>query len=245
MNPKLLFLGKPDEKDFHLLAQIMGVSPSGLEPLKQTAQVIEVAPGSQIYSHGKRYHDAMLLLAGSLESIDPDGTRHPIEAGQHTAGILPASQPASGQCISLTSARLFKADRAFLLALCHDKSLNTLTATTGSLEDFVANLRRVMITGHIEIPTLPDIGVKIARQIEDPKVDTLSLSRLIQMDPGLAGRIIQIANSPLFGGHGRIENLYDAVARLGRNTLRDVVTGIVLKNVFRTHDKDFRQRLKE
>lgn len=241
LSPKLILIGKPDKNDLCLLRQRFFLSEEAVGCLERVAQVVEATTDSQLYSQGKHYHDAMLLLSGTLAFIAPDGTRRQIEATQERTGVLPPNVPATDHCVAATPVRLLKANRTLLVRLCHGEP----PSATGPLEDLVVDLRNIMSEGRIEIPTIPDVGIRISRHIEDPKIDTMSLSNLIQMDPGIAGRIVQIANSPLFGRRGHIENLHEAVFRLGRDNLRDIVIGIVLKNVFRTHERAFRQRLKE
>ena len=46
-----------------------------------------------------------------------------------------------------------------------------------------------------ELPTLPDIVLKLQKMLQDPHSNAHSIARIIEVDPVLAGRILNIANS--------------------------------------------------
>ncbi|MCB1875310.1 MAG: HDOD domain-containing protein [Chromatiales bacterium] len=88
--------------------------------------------------------------------------------------------------------------------------------------------------GRLSIPSLPDVVVRISKALRDPDVDVATVAKLLQSDPALSGRIVQIANSPLYRGARQIERVQDAVSRLGLNATRNLVTSVVLKQTFQS-----------
>ncbi len=53
-------------------------------------------------------------------------------------------------------------------------------------------------------------------------------------DAALSARLIQVANSPLYRGRVEIEKLSNAISRLGMNTTRNLVTNLVMKQMFQS-----------
>ena len=49
------------------------------------------------------------------------------------------------------------------------------------------------------LPSLPEIALYINAALEKEDVSTKKLSKIIQMDPVMAARVVQVANSPLYG----------------------------------------------
>lgn len=49
--------------------------------------------------------------------------------------------------------------------------------------------------GKLVVPSLPEVITRIRQAINDQKRGTQQIAKLVQLDPGLAARIIQIANS--------------------------------------------------
>lgn len=73
------------------------------------------------------------------------------------------------------------------------------------------------------LPTLPDVHVRIAELLDDPYCDPKEVARTLELDPVLAGRLIQMANSALFGGMARTDSVSSALMRLGARETRSLV----------------------
>ncbi len=87
-------------------------------------------------------------------------------------------------------------------------------------------------SGTLELPSPPDLGVRIGRAIDKPEASSENIAKIIQLDPALTARLIQVANSPLYSGLGKISNCDMAVTRLGLSTTRNLVISFLLKNLF-------------
>lgn len=98
--------------------------------------------------------------------------------------------------------------------------------------------------GDYELPSMPDIAVKIGSAVENPDSSSDDLARIISADPPLAARLVRTANSPAFGGASNIIHCRDAVTRLGYGNTRNLVTSFVLKNLFTTDSPLIQQRMK-
>jgi HD-like signal output (HDOD) protein len=97
--------------------------------------------------------------------------------------------------------------------------------------------------GDYELPSMPDIAIKIGSAVENPNSSSEDLARIISADPPLAARLVRTANSPAFGGESRIIHCRDAVTRLGYGNTRNLVTSFVLKNLFTTDSPLIRQHM--
>ncbi|MBL4762942.1 MAG: HDOD domain-containing protein [Gammaproteobacteria bacterium] len=88
----------------------------------------------------------------------------------------------------------------------------------------------------LTFPTLPEVAIRVRDSIAQEDVSVKEVSDVIETDPVLAGRIIQVANSALYRGARAIENVNMAVGRLGLNTVRNLATSLVMKQLFQaTH----------
>lgn len=95
-----------------------------------------------------------------------------------------------------------------------------------------ARLDEVMLKS-IELPVLPATTQKVLGLMSDPDVSIEKVKRLIESDPGLATRILKIANSAFYGGYRDIQNLSQAILRLGLNAVRNIVVATSMKNVYK------------
>jgi HD-like signal output (HDOD) protein len=107
------------------------------------------------------------------------------------------------------------------------------------------DFHQVLRSPDLELPSVPDLALKIGKAIDDDNTLNQDIARLIQLDPSLAARLMQIVNSAAYCAGSRIETLGQAVARLGRPRVRNLVISCVLKNLFRTKSDVLRTRMRD
>lgn len=110
----------------------------------------------------------------------------------------------------------------------------------------LALLQRIIAdvkNGRLCLPTLPDIALRIRAAVGDPRRSSNDIARVVQFDPALAARMIQIANSPLYRGSKRFDNCHSAITRIGLAAVRNLVTGFALRNLFEARTPLLRERL--
>lgn len=96
----------------------------------------------------------------------------------------------------------------------------------------------------IKLPILPDIAMRIRSAMDNPATNAGHVAKIIQADPGIAARVITAANSPLYKGTENIDNLKDAVARIGMQGASNVVNSLTLAQLFQTRSKILDNRMK-
>ncbi len=87
-----------------------------------------------------------------------------------------------------------------------------VNATQGGMRNSII----AMVEEKGNIPPLPDILLRLESKIEDPKSNISDIAVLIETEPILSGRMIQLSNSVFFSrGGDKVENLSQAIIRLG------------------------------
>jgi HD-like signal output (HDOD) protein len=109
---------------------------------------------------------------------------------------------------------------------------------------FLQGFYRHFQQGELEVPSFPDVALKMRRAIQqDLGVD--EISKIINFDPALAGKLIQVVNSPLYRTATPISNCLNAVNRLGLSTTRNLVTAMSLKNLVSSDKQNIKKRIHE
>jgi HD-like signal output (HDOD) protein len=86
---------------------------------------------------------------------------------------------------------------------------------------FVQDLALEMSAGKIEIPSFPDVAVRIRKVLADENCDTAQIARVVSAEPAMAARLLQMANSAALNPNGsRITELKSAIARIGFSNVR-------------------------
>jgi HD-like signal output (HDOD) protein len=78
-----------------------------------------------------------------------------------------------------------------------------------------------------ELPTLPEVLFKVHELVNSDDGNATTLARITEHDPSLTTKILKVANSSYFGPvNQRISSLPLAIARIGFNEVRNIVTAI-------------------
>ena len=85
-----------------------------------------------------------------------------------------------------------------------------------------------------DLPPIPEVLINLENRVNDPDCDILEISGIIETEPVLSGRLIQLSNSVLFGGgQEKSVDVEDSVMRLGIKMVLDLAYTIQLPGVFK------------
>jgi putative nucleotidyltransferase with HDIG domain len=73
---------------------------------------------------------------------------------------------------------------------------------------------------------LPEVYHRARALSDDPHGDDGHLARIVETDPSLAGRLLRIVNSPLYGLPRPVDRVSQALALVGKRALRDLILAI-------------------
>jgi HD-like signal output (HDOD) protein len=91
----------------------------------------------------------------------------------------------------------------------------------GPAFDFVRKLAAELSGGQLELPSSPEVVVRVRKALADDNVSVQRLARLIGAEPAFAARILHLASSVAFNPDGRaVTDLNRAILRMGFNNVR-------------------------
>lgn len=97
----------------------------------------------------------------------------------------------------------------------------------------------------LTLPTLPEVAMRISQMSQDENVTAARLAAEIGRDPAIAVRMLRVANSSALSGGRRIDNLQQAVTRLGIGLVRSLVAGLALEQMFFSRTPALKERLRK
>ena len=241
-NPDIL--KRPPIVDEMRLPQMFeGLPVPILEVVRSHSGVVRLPAGTRISQRRMHQNKQLLfLIDGSWTFEDGTGLRQTIAANT-TRARDPVFEEGQGDavCTSETISEVLRIPlKMFELVKRHAPSPRPTNE-----DNIVREFELALAKNDINLPPMPDVAVRIARQIDDPDSTSDTIARIVQMDPSVAARLIQVVNSPMFGGTSKIDNAKDAITRLGRVETRDLVTCFVLKGIFRSRSPLLKQRMKQ
>ncbi len=93
----------------------------------------------------------------------------------------------------------------------------------------------------LELPSLPEIALRVKAAIAQDNVSADDVERIIEADPVMTARLIQVANSALVRGVEPVHSIRDAIVRLGLSMTQNLVLSLSVKQLFKTQQPVLRR----
>jgi HD-like signal output (HDOD) protein len=113
--------------------------------------------------------------------------------------------------------------------------MTATTAQSGSANankaafEFVQILAQELTAGKVELPSFPDIAIKVRKVLADDDVNLEMVLRVVGSEPTLAARLLQVANSAAVNRTGSpVTDLRKAVQRMGLNMVRSAAMAFAM-----------------
>tara|TARA_R110002050_G_scaffold57423_3_gene129081 strand:- start:219142 stop:219984 length:843 start_codon:yes stop_codon:yes gene_type:complete len=110
-------------------------------------------------------------------------------------------------------------------------------------ETFYNEILADLENGTLVLPTLPEVALKVRDVVDDPDTTSAKLADIIVTDPALSTRLLKVANSALYRGRVPVESVQMAVSRLGLTMVRNLVTSLVMEQMFQATSNRLEKRL--
>jgi len=99
-------------------------------------------------------------------------------------------------------------------------------------DKLISEIEQKFLHDKITLPSLPEMALHIQNAITQEDLSISKLSGIIQSDPAITTRIINVANSAIFGGNRNITSIKKAIAQIGLDAVHAVVISVVLRDLF-------------
>jgi len=98
--------------------------------------------------------------------------------------------------------------------------------------EFVAALASELSGAKIDLPSFPDVAIRVRRALGDEKTTVDQVVRIVGSEPALAARLLKMSNSAALNRSGRqITELRTAIARMGYNMVRSAAISFAMAQI--------------
>jgi HD-like signal output (HDOD) protein len=102
---------------------------------------------------------------------------------------------------------------------------------------FVSELAQEVSKGKVELPSFPDVAVRVRKVLADEHVANEQIARIVGSDAGLAARVLTLANSAALNRSGRsVADLKTAISRIGHNNVRTAAVSFAIAQLRRASE---------
>ena len=132
----------------------------------------------------------------------------------------------SGQAERESIMRALPVTHQFLHKPCDGETLRAVIEQTHALHKLMQNPALTALVGKLDrIPAVPTTYTELSRLAQDPKADSASFSKVIEMDAAVCAKVLQLVNSAYFGLGQKIVSVRAAVTYLGVEVIKSLVLG--------------------
>ena len=124
----------------------------------------------------------------------------------------------------------------FLSKPCNSESLIEIIERTCRLQNVINSDRIKDIIGKIDrLPTVPATYSTLTEKLADPDCSIKEIAEIIEKDPSISAKILQLVNSAFFGLSRQISNIQTAISQIGMNMLKNLVLSV---EIFRSFEEN-------
>lgn len=225
-------LGLPDLKDWGTVA---------LLDLAKDAQAEFVEANESLYAD--EHMDRLLyLVAGEIELVSDGQVLQVIKAGSerasqslfriHTHGLearctkksslLSLNETTFEQYVSSTEE---KQDYS-------DNTISSYKSLDAEDEEIIREIQSEFNHDEFDLPSMPEVALKINQAVQDESLDIKKIAEIIQGDPMISARAVQVANSAMYASSQPVQTIQRAVQRIGLRAMRAIVMSVTLRNLY-------------
>jgi len=103
-----------------------------------------------------------------------------------------------------------------------------------SVHGIYAIIYREIMAGKANLPTMPDVCLRIRHAMQRDDYDVYSIAKIIQVDPAVSAYLIRMANSPLYRSFSPTQTVSSAIGKVGIGMARDSVMVYSLRHMLKS-----------
>lgn len=209
--------------------------PSVLEDLRNMLVLMGVNWDIYVAENGE---EAIKILENGIVDVVVADMKMPGMDGAELLAIVRDEYPEtmrilmSGNADTAFTQRLVPQAHQFLLKPCQPSLVRAVVERAYELGQRLADPELKSILGQIsDLPRPPQSILRLNNVLDNPEVDASDVAEVIEQDMALTVKLFQLVNSAYYGLSRSIQDVREAVAYLGMNTVRNLAVSV---EVFRS-----------
>lgn len=210
--------------------------------------------GSAVFRGGEETDTDIFLLKGTLMIGPERGTKRKVDSDSDAARFpLNRDGRASVTAHAWTDVWVLRVPTSILRQYAERPQVRTISPPDLTRCPLPPELRgsslfyvfcRTFHKGKLDLPAFPSVAFKL-RQAMREEIDFVKATKIVQTDPALATKLIQVANSPLFLTAEPAKTCQSAIARLGLVATRNLIFSMSMKGIFNAGSPPIRKLMTE
>ncbi len=230
----------------HLLKKLIPIRTLSEDKLsafanENTTEIIK--NGTTLFQFGESVESAIYLVNGTVTITDQKNNSHEIESGDSLAKFpLCSGKTFSTTATAKTDLSILRVSPKIMSIKDHEGYGELIIppklADNRLLELFAQHFKEE----RLEISSLPKVALKLREAIQQD-IGIAEAANIVQHDPVISAKLIDIANCPLYLSLNPAKNCHDAIKRIGLNATQNLVTSFCIKGIYKGHSEKIRKYL--
>jgi HD-like signal output (HDOD) protein len=240
-------LNKLPDKLLNRLLPLNQLTPIGREKLSEKAHISQLKEGQTLSSQNlSQWY--LYLLKGSMQLSTDDAPTLLVEGGSQR-GCRPIfkEDQLTARALAKSPCHILRLEKHTFDTLLQEENVQGCKVVEVSTNEMQGELFKQLFeayhNGSLELPTMPEVAMKIAKIADDPDAGIPEIAKIIQIEPTVAGSLIKVANSPLYRGTKPVSSIKNAIVRLGLKTTKNLATSIALRETFQVKSSQIKQSI--
>lgn len=225
-------------KTVRTLLPMRYLSDSEFARISEATTVESCPAGRELFRSGRDEHFIFYVLHGDIELATASGDKFKLSGSSLEARRPLAPHPRDRVVARTTTPVKFLRFPSELMKLHAQEeesavTINEINEDDESIDDKVMfDVYHAVMTNDLVLPSLPDVALKIREVASNPNASVEEVARIIRADASTTAYCISVANSAAKGGVSKVDNVLDAVVRLGIEPTRDLVVAYTVRSLF-------------
>ncbi|PKM12618.1 MAG: histidine kinase [Gammaproteobacteria bacterium HGW-Gammaproteobacteria-3] len=219
------------------LIPIRSLSEEKLQAFATDRKADVYPANSTLFTEGEKNDCAYYLLQGIVVVSDSTGKKYEVDADTPQAKFpLCSGIKHTLTVIAKTDVCLLRVSQTIMTARPPAFQDSTTLKFPKQLADsrLLQSFSQYYLEEDMEVPSLPDIALKLRKAIQSD-IGIADAANIIQLDPIMTAKLIQVANCPLYLARNPVKTCFDAVNRIGLRATQNLITTLSLKQIFQAN----------
>lgn len=241
----------PSIQTLRRIRELSQFSDGQLRELANRLSIESASLNQRLIERGCVEHFGLYILSGSISTTTKDGDKLIFQSKSEgdlstVAKLRPSLYDVDAledtQYIKIRSSQLVGFAQQQEVSISDNIEVATIEQTPEEYE-LTVQLLKDITSGNINLPSLPEVALRIQEAFSKENIDAVELARIIQSDPAITAKLIMITNSAFYRGRAKIDTLQQAIVHIGLEATRKQVIIFVVKELFSSNSIDIKARM--
>ncbi|WP_305909098.1 HDOD domain-containing protein [Methylomarinum sp. Ch1-1] len=215
------------------LIPIRNLGEEKLQAFALEKQTEVLAAGETLFELDSPTDAAIYLLQGVVTLADKNGKRQNIDADSAEARFpLCSGTKHAASAVAKSDISYLRVSHKIMSindAINHEELVIAEELKNNRLLQLFS---QYFINETVEVPSLPNVAIRLRKALQKD-IGVAEAVKIIQLDPVISAKLIEVANCPLYLTLNPAKSCFDAVNRIGLNGARNLVVSFSLKQIFK------------